>query len=276
MSRLSRKTKLVAAFAAITLTAGLAACGDDDGGSSSDTTAAGGTGETQELTFDVVNDGQLTVCTDAPYPPFEFEDESGNWTGFDMDIMRAFAETYALELNVSVQPFDGIWLKPAAGDCDIVASAMTITDDRAANALFSDPYYNAAQSLMVRSDDAEIYTDLASLDGKTIAVQAGTTGATYAQENATGATIQEFDDPAAMFLALDANQVDAILQDLPVNVDRVKEMGTTTVTATFETDENYGFAAALENTALIEALNAVLAEMQADGRYDTLYGTYFS
>lgn len=276
MSRLSRKTKLVAAFAAITLTAGLAACGDDDGGSSSDTTAAGGSGDTQELTFDVVNDGQLTVCTDAPYPPFEFEDESGNWTGFDMDIMRAFAETYALELNVSVQPFDGIWLKPAAGDCDIVASAMTITDERAENALFSDPYYNAAQSLMVRSDDAETYTDLESLAGKTIAVQAGTTGAVFAEENATGSTIQEFDDPAAMFLALDSNQVDAILQDLPVNVERVKEMGTTTVTATFETDENYGFAAALENTALIEALNAVLAEMQADGRYDTLYSKYFS
>ena len=276
MSRLSRKTKLVAAFAAITLTAGLAACGDDDGGSSSDTTAAGGTTETKELTFDVINEGQLTVCTDAPYPPFEFEDESGNWTGFDLDIMRAFAETYGLELNVSVESFDGIWLKPAAGDCDIVASAMTITDERAENALFSDPYYNAAQSLMVRSDDAETYTDLESLAGKTIAVQAGTTGAVYAEENATGSTIQEFDEPAAMFLALDSNQVDAILQDLPVNVERVKEMGTTTVTATFETDENYGFAAALENTALIEALNEVLAEMQADGRYDTLYSKYFS
>jgi polar amino acid transport system substrate-binding protein len=276
MSRLSRKTKFVAAFAAITLTAGLAACGDDDGGSSSDTTAAGGATETKELTFEVVNDGQLTVCTDAPYPPFEFEDESGNWTGFDIDIMRAFAETYALELNVSVQPFDGIWLKPAAGDCDIVASAMTITDERAENALFSDPYYNAAQSLMVRSDDAETYTDLASLAGKTIAVQAGTTGAVYAEENATESTIQEFDDPAAMFLALDSNQVDAILQDLPVNVDRVKEMGTTTVTATFETDENYGFAAALDNTDLIDALNELLTEMQADGRYDTLYSKYFS
>jgi polar amino acid transport system substrate-binding protein len=273
---MSRKTKLVAAFAAITLTAGLAACGDDDGGSSSDTTAAGGTTDTKELTFEVVNDGQLTVCSDAPYPPFEFEDESGNWTGFDIDIMRAFADTYSLDLNVSVQPFDGIWLKPAAGDCDIVASAMTITDDRAANALFSDPYYNAAQSLMVRSDDAEIYTDLASLEGKTIAVQAGTTGATYAEENATGATIQEFDDPAAMFLALDSNQVDAILQDLPVNVERVKEMGTTTVTAVFETDENYGFAAALDNTDLIDALNELLAEMQADGRYDALYSKYFS
>jgi polar amino acid transport system substrate-binding protein len=79
-----------------------------------------------------------------------------------------------------------------------------------------------------------------------------------------------------MFLALDSNQVDAILQDLPVNVERVKEMGTTTVTAVFETDENYGFAAALDNTDLIDALNELLAEMQADGRYDALYSKYFS
>lgn len=53
-------------------------------------------------------------------------------------------------------------------------------------------------------------------------------------------------------------------------------MGTTTVTATFETDENYGFAAALENADLIDALNELLTEMQADGRYDTLYSKYFS
>ena len=275
MSRLSRKTKFVAALAAITLTAGLAACGDDDGGSSSDTADASNA-EVAELTFEVVNAGKLTVCTDAPYPPFEFEDEDGNWTGFDLDIVRAFAEGYGLEMEVSVQPFDGIWLKPAAGDCDMVASAMTITPERQENALFSDPYYNAAQSLMVRSDDAETYTDLASLSGKTIGVQSGTTGAVYAEENATGATIQEFDDPAALFLALDSNQIDAILQDLPVNVDRVKEMGTTTVTAVFETEEFYGFAASLENTALIEALNATLAAMKEDGRYDTLYSQYFS
>jgi polar amino acid transport system substrate-binding protein len=275
MSKLSRKTKLVAAFAAISMTAALAACGDDDGGSSNDTTPAGDT-DPIELTFEVVSAGKLTVCSDAPYPPFEFEDDNGTWIGFDIDIMRAFADKYGLGLEVSVQPFDGIWLKPAAGDCDVVASAMTITDERSANALFSDPYYNAAQSLMVRNDDAETYTDLESLSGKVIGVQSGTTGADYAKANASGATIQEFDDPAALFLALEANQIDAILQDLPVNVDRAKLMGKTTVTAVFETDEFYGFATSLENTALMDALNALLAEMQDDGSYDTIYNKYFS
>jgi polar amino acid transport system substrate-binding protein len=178
-------------------------------------------------------------------------------------------------MEVSVQGFDGIWLKPAAGDCDLVASAMTITDERAENALFSDPYYNAAQSLMVRTEDAETFVDLESLSGKVIGVQAGTTGASYAKENAQGAKIVEYDDAAPMFLALESKQIDAILQDLPVNVDRAKKIGKTTVTAVFETEEFYGFAAALGNTALMDELNATLAEMQEDGRYDALYEKYF-
>lgn len=274
MSRLSRKTKFVAALAAITLTAGLAACGDDDGGSSTDTADASGS-ETSELTFDVVNSGKLTVCSDVPYAPFEFQDEDGTWTGFDLDIIRAFGEEYGLEMEVKQTPFDGIWLQPAAGECDLVASAMTILPERAENALFSDPYYNAAQSLMVRSEDAETYTDLASLSGKAIGVQSGTTGATYAQENAEGATIQEFDEAAGLFAALDSGQIDAILQDLPVNVERVKEMGTTAVTAVFETDEFYGFATSFDNTELMDALNATLAAMQEDGRYDAVFEKYF-
>jgi polar amino acid transport system substrate-binding protein len=257
-------TKIVAAFAALSLAAGLAACGGDNGGSSNG-----------DAPFDVVKAGKFTVCTDAPYPPFEYE-EDGKWTGFDLDILRAFAEGYGLQMDVSVQTFEGIWLKPAAGDCDIVASAMTITPERSENALFSDPYYNAAQSLMVRSDDEDVYVDLASLSGKAIGVQSGTTGADYAKANATGAQIQEFDDPAAMFLALEGGQIDAILQDLPVNVERVKAMGKTTITAVFETDEYYGFAVAPGNTALIEAVNATLAAMQDDGRYDALYDKYFN
>lgn len=275
MSRLSRKTKFVAALAAITLTAGLAACGDDDGGSSTDT-ADGGGSETSELTFEVVNAGKLTVCSEVPYAPFEFKDEDGNYTGFDLDIVRAFGEQYGLEMEVKETPFDGIWLQPAAGECDMVASSITITPERQENALFSDPYYNAAQSLMVRSDDAETYTDLASLEGKTIGVQSGTTGADYAKANATGVTIQEFDEAVGLFSALDSGQIDAILQDLPVNVERVKTMGTTKVTAVFETEEFYGFATSFENTALMEALNATLAAMKEDGRYDTLYSKYFS
>jgi polar amino acid transport system substrate-binding protein len=226
----------------------------------------------------LIKEGAITVCTDAPYEPFEFQDEATKeWTGFDMDLMKVIATNIGgLSLEVTVQPFDGIWLAPKAKTCDLVASAMTITEERAANALFSDPYFDADQSLLVRAEDKATLVDLASLAGKTIAVQTGTTGETYAKENAKDSTLKSFDEPAAMFLALEGKQVDAILQDLPVNGARqVKEPTKFALTATFTTGEQYGFALAQDNTTLAEAVNSGLAAAKDSGEYDTIFAKYF-
>ena len=226
----------------------------------------------------LIKEGAITVCTDAPYEPFEFQDEATKeWTGFDMDLMKVIATNIGgLSLEVTVQPFDGIWLAPKAKTCDLVASAMTITEERAANALFSDPYFDADQSLLVRAEDKATLVDLASLAGKTIAVQTGTTGETYAKENAKDSTLKSFDEPAAMFLALEGKQVDAILQDLPVNGARqVKEPTKFALTATFTTGEQYGFALAQDNTTLAEAVNSGLAAAKDSGEYNTIFAKYF-
>ena len=298
MRRISRIAAPVLALGLV-----LAACGDDNSSSSdettvaaeetatADTTAAGGeaTADTTaaaagNASIDVASlgliaDGKLTVCTDAPYPPFEFQDDATKeWTGFDMDVVREIAGGIGsgLELAVTVQPFDGIWLAPKAGTCDMVASAMTITDERKANALFTDGYFDADQSLLVRPEDKDTLTSIESLAGKTIAVQTGTTGETYAQENAKDSTLNSFDEPAAMFLALEGKQVDAILQDLPVNAERALKDDKTALTATFPTGEQYGFAVSQDNTALGDALNAGIAELKANGKYDEIYAKYFA
>jgi len=289
MRRISRIAAPVLALGLI-----LAACGDDNSSSTDETTAAAEETTTADTTategeaeagavdvasLGLIADGKLTVCTDAPYPPFEFQDETTNeWTGFDMDVVREIAAGIGegLELAVTVQPFDGIWLAPKAGTCDMVASAMTITEERQANALFTDGYFDADQSLLVRADDKATYTTLESLKGKTIAVQTGTTGETYAQENAKDSTLKSFDEPAAMFLALEGKQVDAILQDLPVNAERALKDDKTALTATFTTGEQYGFAVAQDNTALADVLNARIAELKSNGKYDEIYGKYFA
>jgi polar amino acid transport system substrate-binding protein len=254
----------VALLAAVPLAAVLAvACGDDDDD-------GGGDAE-----YSLVNEGSLTVCTDAPYEPFEFE-EDGEFTGFDMDLLREIAEHEGLELEVIVVPFDGIWLLPAAGDCDLVGSAMTITEERAEQALFSDPYFDADQSLLVRAEDAETYPTLESLAGERIAVQTGTTGEAYAQENTPeGAELVSFDEPAAMFLALESGDVAAILQDLPVNGYRQVQDDSMVVTETFATGEQYGFAVALDNEALIEAVNGQLEHLREEGTYDEIFAKWF-
>lgn len=225
---------------------------------------------------DLVSGGSLTVCTDAPYEPFEFE-EGGEWTGFDLELMREIASRMDLELSVSVQPFEGIWLAPAAGTCDIVASAMTITDERSENALFSDPYFDADQSLLVLEENADEITTLEDLDGGTIGVQSGTTGNDYADENAPdGATVREFGEEGPIFLALEAGDVDAVLQDLPVNGWRsVQSDGAMVVIETYETGEEYGFAASPDNEALIDAVNTALEDIVADGTYDSIYADWF-
>ena len=291
MRRISRIAAPVIAIGLV-----LAACGSDNSSSeettapadttatadttvTADTTAATGGASINVADLGLIADGKLTVCTDAPYPPFEFQDDTTKeWTGFDMDLVREMASGVGngLELAVTVQPFDGIWLAPKAKTCDMVASAMTITDERKANALFTDGYFDADQSLLVRADDKATYTTLESLKGKTIAVQTGTTGETYAQENAKDSTLKSFDEPAAMFLALEGKQVDAILQDLPVNAERALKDDKTALTATFATGEQYGFAVAQDNTALADVLNARIAELKSNGKYDEIYGKYFA
>ena len=241
----------------------LVACGDDDDDDDGD------------AEYSLVSDGNLTVCTDSPYPPFEFE-EAGEFTGFDMDLLREIAESEGLELDVKVVPFDGIWLLPAAGDCDLVGSAMTITEERSAQALFSDPYFDADQSLLVRAEDAETFATLEALAGERIAVQTGTTGEAYAQENTPdGATLVSFDEPAALFLALESGDVAAILQDLPVNGYRQVQDESMVVTQTFPTGEQYGFAVALDNEALIAAVNERLEQLRDEGTYDEIYAKWF-
>ncbi len=233
----------------------------------------GGDGEASDVP--TLTSGELLVCTDAPYEPFENTDEDGNVSdGVDVDIVEAIGEELGLSVEWTIQPFDGIWLAPSAGTCDLVASAMTITEERAAQALFSDPYYLADQSLLVKADSGVATLD--DLDGMNVAVQTGTTGEIYAQDNAPdGVTIVSYDEPAAMFLALEGDDVAAILQDLPVNQARANLDDSFELAETYVTGEEYGFATAQENTELMDAINEALATVIDDGTVDAIFETYF-
>lgn len=239
----------------------VAACGGDDGGEASD--------------VPTLTDGVLLVCTDAPYEPFENTDADGNVSdGVDVEIVEAVGAELGLTVEWTIQPFDGIWLAPSAGTCDLVASAMTITDDRAEQALFSDAYYVADQSLLVKAGSG--IASLDDLDGMNVAVQTGTTGEIYATDNAPdGVTIVSYDEPAAMFLALEGDDVAAILQDLPVNQARAGIDDSFELAQTYETGEEYGFATALENTDLMDAINGALNTVIDDGTVDGIFEKYF-
>ena len=261
--------------AAAGLVLSLAACGSDDGGGAD----GASTGDVAAADLDLVTDGTLTVCSDVPYPPFEDFDESApsGFSGFDIDIVQAIADVLDLDLAVKDSSFDGLQsgLSLNAGECDVAASAMTITDDRKKNLDFSEGYYDSLQSLLVpEGSDIKAIGDLA---GKKVGVQQGTTGEAYTKENAADADIIAFPSNAEMFQAIQAGQVDALLQDLPVNVDNAKKSdGKFTVVEEYDTGETYGLAMKKGNTALVDAVNTQLAELRESGDYDTLYAQYFT
>jgi polar amino acid transport system substrate-binding protein len=275
---MSRKFRLATATAV--LTAALASCGGGGSSGGADSGDGGTDGTTPiaqvELTFQPMSAGKLIVCTDAPYDPFVYEDAAGNWAGFDMDLMSAVARRYGLALDVAQQAADGIWLAPAAGTCDVAAAAITIAADKEENAAFSDAYFDANQSLLVRTEDAEALIDLESTAGKKIGVLSGSDGETYARDNATSSTVQSFDDTEAMYLALESGTVDGVLHDYAINASRAARDGSkSAVSATFVTDLYLGFAVARDNVALQEAINESLNEFRATGVYDEIFARYF-
>ena len=273
--RLTPRATLAAAVLS-TLALTVSACGSD-GGSDSNASDNSSSGPSLNL----ISDGTLTVCSDVPYPPFEDFDKTSDigFKGFDVDIVDAIATQLDLKVEIKDSDFNALksGLALNTKQCDLVASAMTITPEREAVMGFSDGYYDSEQSLLVPADSSIASID--DLDGVKVGVQKGTTGEAYANENASGADIVVFPSDGEMYAAIKAGQVEALLQDLPVNIDHQndpKAAGEFKVVETYDTGESYGLAMKKDNTSLIDAVNEALSTMRDDGDYQKIYDTYFA
>ena len=243
--------------------------------------AAGGSAALPVTDARLIAPGKLTVCSDIPYAPFEFTDtdkaSGATLTGFDIDIVRALAQQLGLTAEFRTTPFDAIIPALAAGDCDMIASATTITDSRKQKVTFTQHYFDADQSLLIRAADKNSFRQLTDLRGKTLGVQSGTTGEGYAKTHTpTGATIKDFPGADDLFSALISGDIDAVLQDFPVNKYRaLKAPGQFAVTETFKTGEQYGFAVAKDNPTLAAALDAALTNLRQSGDYAKIHKAWF-
>jgi len=227
--------------------------------------------------YTLMTPGTLTVCTDSPYSPMEFE-EDGAFTGFDIDLIRAVAtEMGGLSVEVINSGFDPITSGTAmqSGQCDMAVASITITDEREANIDFSNPYFIADQSLLVKKDSG--IATIGDLAGQRVGVQSGTTGEMYANTNAPGdAEIVAFDNPGDLFVALEANDIVGILQDLVVNGGRLTEDTTVSVVETYPTNELYGFAFKNQGDEMLAAaVNEALSAVRRAGTYDQIWSNWF-
>jgi arginine/lysine/histidine/glutamine transport system substrate-binding/permease protein len=216
----------------------------------------------------------LKIATEPAFPPFESQATDGKIEGFSIDLFNAIAEAGGFTIEFQSLPFDGIIPALQAGTVDAAISSITITKERAATVAFSRPYFKAGLAIAVAANNTDI-TDLASLKGKKIAAQIGTTGATQSKE--VGATeVRTFDSAPLALQELSNGNVDAVINDAPVTLYAIKSGNIPGVKVVGElvTEEFYGIALP-KDSANLPKVNEGLTTILGNGKYKEIYQKWF-
>lgn len=263
-----RKLRSLAVLPVLALTATAAGCAEE-------VNTAGNTQAGDKI--ELINDGQLTVCTHLPYEPFQFRNEGGKTVGFDVDLVDLVAEDLGVKQKLVNTSFEGIQTGQVfeTGDCDLAAAAITINDERDRVMDFSKGYFDADQALVVKAGSD--VSGLDDLDGKVLGVQQGTTGEEYAQENKDkhGYQTRQYEDLELLQQGVQNGAVAAGINDNSVLLYATKSKDALEVSTEFDTGEQYGIAVADGNGALQAKIGEVIDAAKQDGRYDEIYEKWF-
>ena len=218
----------------------------------------------------------LRVGMDASYPPFGSQNqETKDYEGFDVDIIRAIGAEEGFDVEISNRSFDGLIPALQAKEIDVAINDITITDDRKQSVDFSKPYYIAGLGVVVRSDNDTIHT-VEDLQDKTLGVSIGSTGEEAARK-IPGANVRVFNAINEAFLEVQNGGVDAVVNDIPTNEYYVSHAGNKNVrTAEVAlTKEDLGIAVLKGNTELLTKIDDGLAKIKANGKFSEIYEKWF-
>ena len=278
MKKISRRSFLAAAGLSVAALA-LTACGGSSASTASSVASSAASSEAAstsaaagELT--TVEAGKLTMATNATFPPYEMTTDSGDIEGIDVDTAKAIAEKLGLELQIDDMDFDAALLSVQQGKADIAMAGITVTDERKAVMAFSDSYATGIQSIIVPEG-----SDIASPDdlaGKKIGTQRGTTGYIYCTDDFGEDSVVAYDNGLTAVQALNNGQVDAVVIDNAPAKEYVAANPGLKVLETSYAEEDYAIGMNKDNTALVEAVNAALEELKADGTLQSIVDKYIT
>lgn len=215
----------------------------------------------------------LVVATDTAFVPFEFKD-GDTYVGFDIDMWDAIAQEIGVSYTLQPMDFNGIIPALQTGQVDVALAGITIKDERKKVIDFSDGYYDSGFLLMVPVDSDIKGAD--DLKGKTLAVKTGTSATDYAKEHFTETELRQFPNIDNAYLELQTGRVDAAMHDTPNVLYYVATAGGGKVKAIGEQmmAHEYGIGFP-KGSELVAKVNAALANMKADGRYNAIYKKWF-
>lgn len=219
------------------------------------------------------------AATEPTYAPFDTTDEEGNIVGFDMDLLNAIGEDQGFKVEYQSFEFDAIVPAIQAGNADIIAAAMNVTEKRAEQVDFSDKYFDSGKVILVKKDNDTIKDVNDFTADMKVAAQIGTTEGEYVQKLADEGKIGEavvLNKTTDCILQLQNGDVNAIIMDAPVAKfysnkygDEIKQLDATIDPAPM------AFAVQKGNDELLEKINAGLKNLKENGTYDELVKKWF-
>ncbi len=224
----------------------------------------------------------VRIATEADYAPFEYKDASGQLKGFEIELGSAMCAAAHLKCQWVNMDFDSMIAALNAHKVDAILSQMSITPEREKKVAFTNAI-TLAPARFVAAKGSTITDDPATLKGKILGVQSGTTHETYARQKLGGIVdIKVYQGQDEAFQDLKAGRIDATLADSTIEFDWLQKDG--------KSDYQYvgkplddpaifgsgtGIAVRKDDTKLLSELNAALAETKKDGTFQKINAEYF-
>ena len=255
------KMKRLMAIGAV-LTFALAAftgCGGQQQAASSSASSSSGAGKA------------IVVGLDDNYPPMGFKDDSGEITGFDIDVAKEAAKRLGRDVEFKAIDWDSKEAELKSGRVDVLWNGLDITEKRKENMLFSDPYMDNRQVVFVRKgDDMGIKTE-ADLKGKVVGTQSGGTTEEYYDGNAEAKNdlkeLKKYQDYISAFMDLENGRVDAVVSDEITGRYYMSKHGDKLAALDIVVGpvSQFGIGFRKDDTALKDEVQKVIDEMVKDG-----------
>ena len=232
--------------------------------------------------------GVLIVATNAAFEPFEYLDENGKPTGWDMDIAKAFADLLGVKLEIRNMEFDSVLGAVASGTADIGMAGISYSESRDKTVDFSNGVFNSSQMIIVKSDNTDI-EDAYDLAGKVVGAQRGTVGDLLAQLDPDWASdgeggyilgkpadVKGFGTAVEAVQALAQGSLDAVILDrMPAEAIVDKMSGAVKILKASVFDDEYAFAVAEDNAELQAWINDAIDTLKENGTWDKITQKYF-
>ena len=215
----------------------------------------------------------LTACSTGDYRPFTYRDADGRWSGMDIDLVRNFARETGVELELVPTTWPTL-MADLGHKCDLAVGGISVTADRAAKALFSDPYLRDGKAAVIRCTDAAKYRSLADIDrgGVRVVVNPGGTNEQFDRANLHHATIVGYPDNNTIFDQVIEGKADVMITDgseIRWQVTQHPQLCGVSTDQPFTVAQK-AYLMPKEATALQQRINQWLSTVRGNGTFDAV------